>query len=134
MNCIDCLFVVFFFSSRGRRTRCALVTGVQTCALPISAVGMSLASSNAFPSFCTLCALVIETIDVPASPRTTVSELPAVAVTSMCSPVSSTCRIVRSEEHTSDLQSHMRISYDVFCLIKKTLTTKKTTTHTHSNH
>src|SRR3546814_14399321 len=26
----------FFFSSRRRHTRCALVTGVQTCALPIS--------------------------------------------------------------------------------------------------
>src|SRR3546814_11068037 len=36
---IICLFgvldVVFFFSSRRRHTRCALVTGVQTCALPI---------------------------------------------------------------------------------------------------
>src|SRR3546814_5944892 len=30
----SCLF--FFFSSRRRHTRCALVTGVQTCALPIS--------------------------------------------------------------------------------------------------
>src|SRR3546814_18330603 len=31
-----CLFYfVFFFSSRRRHTRCALVTGVQTCALPI---------------------------------------------------------------------------------------------------
>src|SRR3546814_2756570 len=29
------LFVFFFFSSRRRHTRCALVTGVQTCALPI---------------------------------------------------------------------------------------------------
>src|SRR3546814_6195997 len=28
---------VFFFSSRRRHTRCALVTGVQTCALPIFA-------------------------------------------------------------------------------------------------
>src|SRR3546814_3976858 len=27
---------LFFFSSRRRHTRCALVTGVQTCALPIS--------------------------------------------------------------------------------------------------
>src|SRR3546814_2869673 len=30
-----CLLVFFFFSSRRRHTRCALVTGVQTCALPI---------------------------------------------------------------------------------------------------
>src|SRR3546814_1462365 len=29
-------FVFFFFSSRRRHTICALVTGVQTCALPIS--------------------------------------------------------------------------------------------------
>src|SRR3546814_9176196 len=29
------LFLSFFFSSRRRHTRCALVTGVQTCALPI---------------------------------------------------------------------------------------------------
>src|SRR3546814_6389480 len=36
----DCrVCIVFFFSSRRRHTRCALVTGVQTCALPISATG-----------------------------------------------------------------------------------------------
>src|SRR3546814_11948 len=34
MLCLVC--VCFFFSSRRRHTRCALVTGVQTCALPIS--------------------------------------------------------------------------------------------------
>src|SRR3546814_1408153 len=28
-------FCLFFFSSRRRHTRCALVTGAQTCALPI---------------------------------------------------------------------------------------------------
>src|SRR3546814_1317654 len=33
---VGCLFFVFFFSSRRRHTRCALVTGVQTCALRIS--------------------------------------------------------------------------------------------------
>src|SRR3546814_16447743 len=34
-----CLYALsfFFFSSRRRHTRCALVTGVQTCALPIFA-------------------------------------------------------------------------------------------------
>src|SRR3546814_9136781 len=32
---------VFFFSSRRRHTRCALVTGVQTCACPISRVDCS---------------------------------------------------------------------------------------------
>src|SRR3546814_6548531 len=29
------IVICFFFSSRIRHTRCALVTGVQTCALPI---------------------------------------------------------------------------------------------------
>src|SRR3546814_7960005 len=33
---------------------------------------------------------------------------------------------IRSEEHTSELQSLMRISYAVFCLKKKTNTKKKT--------
>src|SRR3546814_4329704 len=33
--CVISLILFFFFSSRRRHTRCALVTGVQTCALPI---------------------------------------------------------------------------------------------------
>src|SRR3546814_13241133 len=33
---MQCCAYVFFFSSRRRHTSCALVTGVQTCALPIS--------------------------------------------------------------------------------------------------
>src|SRR3546814_8460106 len=36
MMMILVVLYVFFFSSRRRHTRCALVTGVQTCALPIS--------------------------------------------------------------------------------------------------
>src|SRR3546814_2442816 len=39
MLCIY-LWFLFFFSSRRRHTRCALVTGVQTCALPICTVGL----------------------------------------------------------------------------------------------
>src|SRR3546814_8530116 len=38
MSCSDfsvCVCSFFFFSSRRRHTSCALVTGVQTCALPI---------------------------------------------------------------------------------------------------
>src|SRR3546814_5974178 len=42
--------VLFFFSSRRRHTRCALVTGVQTCALPIShGFAPSLAPADAAP-------------------------------------------------------------------------------------
>src|SRR3546814_10077949 len=36
----------------------------------------------------------------------------------------------RSEEHTSELQSLMRISYAVFCLTKKKTKTNKTTQNT----
>src|SRR3546814_9452149 len=38
--------------------------------------------------------------------------------------------MLRSEEHTSELQSLMRISYAVFCLKKKKTTTIATQTHT----
>src|SRR3546814_9426968 len=52
--CIVCyVFVVvifFFFSSRRRHTRCALVTGVQTCALPISRTGFQLLHGTKVPS------------------------------------------------------------------------------------
>src|SRR3546814_9379820 len=37
--------------------------------------------------------------------------------------------VVRSEEHTSALQSLMRISYAVFCLKTKTISTKEYSTH-----
>src|SRR3546814_1901383 len=38
-------------------------------------------------------------------------------------------RTSRSEEHTSELQSLMRISYAVFCLKKKKIKKKKTNEH-----
>src|SRR3546814_4527624 len=38
----------------------------------------------------------------------------------------------RSEEHTSELQSLMRISYAVFCLKKKKNTTHITQSHVHN--
>src|SRR3546814_10812595 len=43
----------------------------------------------------------------------------------------SRCRVsrLRSEEHTSELQSLMRISYAVFCLKKNTLRQINTATH-----
>src|SRR3546814_6466389 len=34
-------------------------------------------------------------------------------------------RVLRSEEHTSELQSLMRIAYDVFCLTKKIVITQE---------
>src|SRR3546814_1655968 len=41
----------FFFSSRRRHTRCALVTGVQTCALPISCDRLSSRSPQRLQTF-----------------------------------------------------------------------------------
>src|SRR3546814_12442191 len=41
------VMIMFLFSSRRRHTRCALVTGVQTCALPICAVLVSPSSTVA---------------------------------------------------------------------------------------
>src|SRR3546814_3643469 len=43
-----------------------------------------------------------------------------------CADEQCACRAIRSEEHTSELQSLMRISYAVFCLKKKKQTN---TTH-----
>src|SRR3546814_10551027 len=46
--------------------------------------------------------------------------LPAVAASGLADAVDAFCEgIGRSEEHTSELQSLMRISYAVFCLKKK---------------
>src|SRR3546814_9547035 len=43
-----------------------------------------------------------------------------------CCPSARTASRMRSEEHTSELQSLMRISYAVFCLKKKKQTKQKT--------
>src|SRR3546814_9965136 len=51
------------------------------------------------------------------------------------SPLVASARGARSEEHTSELQSLMRISYAVFCLKKKHNKTKPSyTTHILSTH
>src|SRR3546814_8968268 len=42
-------------------------------------------------------------------------------------------RAVRSEEHTSELQSLMRISYAVFCLKKKTNNNERTLEHNNNS-
>src|SRR3546814_4144440 len=98
-NYVMCVvFVFFFFSSRRRHTRCALVTGVQTCALPIFAVG-----GRRWERVGRL--IILREVD---RHHPAVDE-PAVNV-----------EIGRSEEHTSELQSLMRNSYAVFCLKKKT--------------
>src|SRR3546814_2724989 len=59
LMCFVCTIVLvcsFFFSSRRRHTRCALVTGVQTCALPIwHGVSRSPVARSAGGSYCCGC-------------------------------------------------------------------------------
>src|SRR3546814_9613256 len=62
-----------------------------------------------------------------------VSAIGITTVISRCRFALKRCTSCRSEEHTSELQSLMRISYAVFCL-KKTNTTIMTTTTPSPNH
>src|SRR3546814_1905802 len=143
---------LFFFSSRRRHTRCALVTGVQTCALPISRLAVdrtdvddaapaaldhagkaglghveAAAEVDAHHVVPVVIAhpregavagdagVVDHDVDGPdlfGHPRAAVEARLMVAD-------------VRSEEHTSELQSLMRISYAVFCLKQETKTPTK---------
>src|SRR3546814_5903334 len=43
-------FILFVFSSRRRHTRCALVTGVQTCALPILLIARAIEQAKSTES------------------------------------------------------------------------------------
>src|SRR3546814_8866086 len=58
---------------------------------------------------------------MPSFSRPSEKETPRTASTSPLRDGKETCR--RSEEHTSELQSLMRISYAVFCLKKKKIET-----------
>src|SRR3546814_6056665 len=133
----------FFFSSRRRHTRCALVTGVQTCALPISknvtgkdaeaALGKAhiTVNKNSVPNdpkspFVTsglrLGSPASTTRGFKGAEMAQVAGWIADIVDTMSSggDVDATlAKVRRSEEHTSELQSLMRISYAVFCLKKK---------------
>src|SRR3546814_10626169 len=138
--------VMFFFSSRRRHTRCALVTGVQTCALPIS--------GDQRPAACAGHARIDIAID-DLIDRRRARRLQADAkrapdewapwrqarygeehadhsgeydqhqharlaqLVVLVQPGRRSGGSSRSEEHTSELQSLMRISYAVFCLKNK---------------
>src|SRR3546814_4532693 len=124
----------FFFSSRRRATRCALVTGVQTCALPISCVslfgGLVLAQTIGFAWFLAYffrLNAILSAARLPISPQGPVDAEPLpqkhgprpariVAKHMVARTAAADMVARRSEEHTSELQSLMRISYTVFCL------------------
>src|SRR3546814_7874546 len=114
----------FFFSSRRRHTRCALVTGVQTCALPIFANLLIVAAENLVRSV-NDGHLAAEFMKDPGEFVGDIAPAsdhhPLRQGFQMKNFVGSNAKLVtRSEEHTSELQSLMRISYAVFCLKKKT--------------
>src|SRR3546814_10843222 len=118
---------MFFFSSRRRHTRCALVTGVQTCALPISNDGtLILVLQHGRDE----AAVNLQYVDGQALQAGKIGKASAEIVhrDSGFQPFKRgehLPRLVRigddrrSEEHTSELPSLMRISYAVFCLKKK---------------
>src|SRR3546814_2751720 len=126
----------FFFSSRRRHTRCALVTGVQTCALPISDAGDAAVAADrgrrgwrrAFV------AGAVRALrggnGVAAGRRTRVlvgvgrPRPPGLARPRERHPDAEKAQ-ERSEEHTSELQSLMHISYAVLCWKKKSTTTTR---------
>src|SRR3546814_7998465 len=128
------LYSCFFVSSRKRHTRCALVTGVQTFALPI------------FPRARKQAEPVAQPLDQAARDEHRPFERvgPRVALLHQHRREQAVRRMgaggaarredegagaegrlglprreARSEEHTSELQSLMRISYAVFCLKQK---------------
>src|SRR3546814_5323788 len=184
-------FVFFFFSSRRRHTRCALVTGVQTCALPIYRNSRAAerrftleffenTSVNLVPFLpwgspggirkamarkMTASTAAIPVTDAlnPMTPSSAAPSKKPQPLTAFFEPVRTathrksapsssagastltalfelllarsfatteppwttmTKTTERSEEHTSELQSLMRISYAVFCLKKKKQLTK----------
>src|SRR3546814_8073074 len=114
--------VSFFFSSRRRHTSCAVVTGVQTCALPISTI----AEHRVDPlGQIALRRRADDQRTTETKPRKLIAERSQATRreyrSSWIGLVSETQLHLnlRSEEHTSELQSLMRISYAVFCLKKK---------------
>src|SRR3546814_5843652 len=95
-------------SSRRRHTRCALVTGVQTCALPIGP-GSVLRTRHCWCRPVDRGRNFFRLLDGLSRDLRLMNDWHG--------RVDS----VRSEEHTSELQSLMRISYAVFCLKNKKL-------------
>src|SRR3546814_3249819 len=139
---------VFLFSSRRRHTRCALVTGVQTCALPIlvldhrvqqadvggagrgvapagevehNVVGVEVVAVAPLDALAQVEGPGLEVIGrFPALRQVGPRDVVRPGDRQVRDDVARLVRILRSEEQTAELTSLMRISYAVFCLKKKT--------------
>src|SRR3546814_5452798 len=126
-------YYLFFFASRRRHTRCALLTGVQTCALPIYIMGVLRPTGRgqhqiAYAPFVDLSlddALAAIADEIIIDRRRAVA-MPAQDRRRRIAARAAGHRGERSEEHTSELTSLMRTSYAVFCLKKKKNQTVKT--------
>src|SRR3546814_8997748 len=116
-----------FFSSRSRHTSCALVSGFQTCALPILPIFRRLwrlGTARSMPAGRRRRKEAegggnrarLET-KPKTKPETKQSRAPVGR--GLAASVLRRGQ-ARSEEHTSELPSLMRISYAVFCLKKNT--------------
>src|SRR3546814_1508334 len=133
---------VCFFSSRRRHTRGALVTGVQTCALPISILDWAVRYVRQFNADKRDFDIMALPLDDPGTYKllsdgnttavfqlesrgmkellgklrpNTFEDVIAMLALYRPGPLESG---MRSEEHTSELQSLMRISYADSCLQK----------------
>src|SRR3546814_4778637 len=120
--CVGFCDFYFCFSSRRRHTRCALVTGVQTCALPISVWTVLYALMG-------IAAWLVWRVGGFRAARAALTLfLVQLAVNALWSwlffgwhlgALAFADIVLRSEEHTSELQSLMRISYAIFGSNKK---------------
>src|SRR3546814_7845404 len=133
--CKHVVMVLCFLSSRRRHTRCALVTGVQTCALPIyinSAYPYALSNAPSLgiehgewryierPTEIAEFGVYHIRYRHEGKPRLfEYRAMPLFHRDNRGAISFPTYMEGRSEEHTSELQSLMRITYAVFCWKKK---------------
>src|SRR3546814_5238820 len=124
-----------FFSSRRRHTRCALVTGVQTCALPILDIaGIDVVDVHGIQWNAVLATHLLAHAGRTRGDAELTHQRPIDKVEAHTNVDEGQIKPLefgdnrclghgrveaRSEAHTSELQSLMRISYAVSCLKKK---------------
>src|SRR3546814_4678096 len=110
----------FFFSSRRRHTRCALVTGVQTCALPISQPPCRTCAQTPRNELLTIAGCTVRPIRLVRRSMILRFCMSGLSRQS-CSPAASRQLTafrrasLRSEEHTSEPQSLLPTPSPVFC-------------------
>src|SRR3546814_8559755 len=126
---------MLFYSSRRRNTRCALVTGVQTCALPISHFGSEEGRFRPNQIGVDPALLGGQLLDDPPNlgggeARAVAGKPATVLLRDQSGEIAdSVAPPRRSEEHTSELQSLMRITYADFILKKKNKITSINISH-----